>query len=57
MDISKDICAPRNILGVQRTSNWADKFHIGSVMTLKPKSMKLNLKNDTYYLLSSQKIL
>lgn len=49
--------SPRNILGVQKTSSWVEEFHIGTLMTLKPKSMKLSLNTDTYYLLSSQKIL
>ena len=57
LDLSKGINSPRNILGVQKTSTWVDEFHIGTIMTLKAKQMKFNLNTDTYYLLSSQKIL
>ena len=45
--------ANRNILGLHKVSKVAEKFHIGSLMSMEFKKMSTQPKTDKFYLLSS----
>lgn len=47
----------RNILGIPKTPEWIEDFNIGVVMVLTPVKMNFKPNLDTFYILSTNKIL